>query len=463
MSSVIERFGDSLGAGVGARATRVLLAAAHERQPIVAHQLWGCLLALMYSVPDWHKWLDRKDLLIKRILEMLEKGGWGDARRLSDMLLPLLAHLPPDLLTRDFHEAFFGALCKGLLKKNILSSKSERQYWITSLSECLRYLSIQQNDYVLEVVTSVHRTWLKNVLLPEHDAQLRNNLVKHSATTMVALIKYWLKQSKEPNGEKYDQLIRNFWQNVASTVLLQLDETTVDAEKIVHIIEGHILLLQTLKTAFLSENKKPLSIKFHGDVPNEEAETKVTPVQELDAASIERYKHNLNEVVEKIVCGHFEFANKIDICEPILTPLITILNEFDSKNLYIAVGKHFNANGVYELYDKLLRTWMVTDTMRCKAIVDVIFILMKHLTDEEQDAVLASFDQFPCGALEWCVSAAACHLQWTCAGTRRWLRGRTVRAALLALTRRLLRRRCAAARSLLLVCLSRDAAPAGGE
>lgn len=277
-------------------------------------------------------------------------------------------------------------------KKNILSSKSERQYWITSLSECLRYLSIQQNDYVVEVTTSVHRTWLKKVLNPEHDAQLRNNLVKHSATSMAALVKYWLKQSKEANGEKYDQLIRNFWQNVASTVLLQIDEPSMQSDKIVHVIEGHILLLQTLKTAFLSENKKSQSIKFHGDAPDE-VQAKAAPAQEIDAASIERYKHNLNDVVEKIVCGYFEFANKIDVCEPILTPLITILNDFDCKNLYLALATHFKATGVYELYDKLLRTWMVTDTMRCKAIVDVIFILMKHLTEQEQDAVLASFDQ----------------------------------------------------------------------
>lgn len=242
----------------------------------------------------------------------------------------------------------------------------------------------------MEVATSVHRTWLKQAMNTEREAQLRNNLVKHSATSMAALVKYWMKQSKEPNGEKYDQLVRNFWQNVASTVLGQIDQAA-DADSITKVIDGHILLLQTLKTSFSSEGKKAQSIKFDGDAPT--PAEKPVPTQEIDPAVVERYKHNLNEAVEKMCCGYFEFADKKEIIESVLTPLITILNEWDSKSLYLALAKHFNANSVYEWYDQVLRRWMVTDTMRCKSVVDVIFMMLKHLTEEEQDAVLNSFDQ----------------------------------------------------------------------
>lgn len=51
MGSVIERFGATFGDAHGSRVTRILLAGAHERNPLVAHQLWGCLLTLCYSVP----------------------------------------------------------------------------------------------------------------------------------------------------------------------------------------------------------------------------------------------------------------------------------------------------------------------------------------------------------------------------------------------------------------------------
>lgn len=258
------------------------------------------------------------------------------------------------------------------------------------MSECLRYLSIQPRDYVVEVATSVHRTWLKKALTVEYESQLRANLIKHSATSMTGIVKFWLKQSKEPNGEKFDQLIRNFWQNVASTVLTQIDQAT-DPEMVTKVIDGHILLLQTLKSSFTSESKKVQRIKFDGDAPTE-AE-KVAPAQEIDAVSAERYKHNLNEAVEKVCCGYFEFADKKEMTETVLTPLITILNEFDDKSLYVGLAKHFDASGVYGFYDKVLCRWMLTDTMRCKSVVDVIFILLKHLTEEEQDVALKSFDQ----------------------------------------------------------------------
>jgi hypothetical protein len=242
---------------------------------------------------------------------------------------------------------------------------------------------------VVEVTTSVHRTWLRTALFAEYN-QTRIHLIKHSATSMASLVKFWLKQSKESNGEKYDQLIRNFWQNTCSLVLMQIEKPSI--EDIGHIIEGHILLLQTLKTSFLSEAKKVQSIKFNDEAPNNE-EPEIAKPQEVDTASIERFKHNLNEVVEKVCCAYFEFADKNDVSETILMPLITILNEFDSKSLYVALSRHFGASGVYEFYDKVLMKWLMTDTMKCKTVVDVIYGMLHHLSEEEQDAVMESFNK----------------------------------------------------------------------
>lgn len=277
-------------------------------------------------------------------------------------------------------------------KKNILNSKSERQAWITGLAECLRYLSIQPHEFVLELVSAALRTWLARALAGTHDAPTRTSLIKCSATNMADLLKYWLKQSKEENGEKYDQLIRNFWQNVGSTVLTQIDKSGTDHNEIGKLIEGHILLLQTLKTSFSQEVKKQHSIKFDGDAqPVTEKSAVVT--QQCDASVAERYKHNLEDVVHKICAQYLDSALKKQISSAIVTPLITLLVEFDSKQLFIALGRQFDADSVYRLYDKVLRTWLSGDTMRCKAVVDIVFLLMKYLTEEEQDAMFDSFQQ----------------------------------------------------------------------
>lgn len=150
-----------------------------------------------------------------------------------------------------------------LEKKTVITSKSERQSWITGLAECLRYMSIQKDDFAAEVVTAVHRTWLEAVLSAKHEGQTSVNLIKHSAACMTSLVKYWMKQSKEENGEKFDQLVRNFWQNVASTLLSQIEKAEDDSE----VLERHVLLLKSLKQSFHQEAKKQLRIKFDGDAP----------------------------------------------------------------------------------------------------------------------------------------------------------------------------------------------------
>lgn len=209
---------------------------------------------------------------------------------------------------------------------------------------------------------------------------------------MTSLVKYWLKQSKEENSEKYDQLIRNFWQNVGSTVVTQIDKSSTDLNEMGKIIDGHILLLQTLKTSLTQEVKKQQSIKFDGDEQTT-PEKCVVVTQQCDASIVQRYQHNLNDSVHKICSHYFESAEKKQISDAILTPLITLLIEFDSKNLFLALARQFELDSVYRLYENVLRIWLTGDTMRCKAVVDIIFLSMKYMSEEEQNSMFETFNQ----------------------------------------------------------------------
>ncbi|CAD0197171.1 unnamed protein product [Chrysodeixis includens] len=428
---MVSRYAATFGAAYGVRLLRLLLEGARDPAAACAPPLWGCLLQLMHHAQDWPAYLDKKELLVKRILEVLENGGWGDARHLSNMLLPLLAHLPQDLLTKEFYETFFKAVFSGLDKKNIINSKSERQAWITSLAECLRYLSIQEQSFVLEISTSVHRQWLERVLLTLQDGQTRTNLIKCSATNMTSLVKYWLKQSTEANNEKYDQLIRNFWQNIGSSVLTQIDKCSTDEKEIEKSIEGHILLLQTLKTAFTQDSKKQLNIKFDDDEPSQRPPPSPapapapapSPAAACDTALAARYSHCLHDCVHKICAHYAHTAQLTQLADPILTPLLTLLNDFDSENLFLAIARQFDVDSVYKLYEKVLRSWLISDSMCSKSVVDIVFLAMKYMTEEEQDAMFASFDQVSREALEWCVAVSARHPAVRGAAARRWLRG----------------------------------------
>ncbi|KOB77555.1 Uncharacterized protein OBRU01_03854 [Operophtera brumata] len=286
------------------------------------------------------------------------------------MLLPLLASLPAAMLTREFHVAFFNAIFSGLDKKSILSSKSERQSWITSLDECLRYLSTQTQEYVVEVVTSVHRTWLEKVLT-DTEGPTRNHLVKYSAGSMASLVKYWLKQAQAGNSDRYDQFIRNFWQNVGSTLTTQIDRLSLNHTDIEKLMDVHILLLQTLKSSFTQELKKQHSIKFESDKQTAEQQT-TTEAQLTEPSIIERYNHNHNELVQSICSHYFEFASKKQISSPVLSPLITLLTEFDSSSLFSGIARRLECESVWALCARVLCAWLAGDTMRCRAVVDIV-------------------------------------------------------------------------------------------
>ncbi|XP_052740554.1 E3 ubiquitin-protein ligase listerin isoform X2 [Bicyclus anynana] len=457
MARIIERFSSRIPLPVGQKAAKALVAEP-ERTAAVAAQRWAALLVLMKNVEEWHTWLEKKDLLITRLLDLIENGAWGEARLLSGLLLPLLASLPLDLLTRQFYTKLFDAMFTGLDNKNLLKSKSERQTWLCNMCECLRHLTTQNHDYVVEMTTYVHRTWLEKVLNVE-DTQTRHNMVRHSMTLMASLVKYWLSKSKLENSDKCDQLTRNFWQNICSTILTQIDKLTVEKDDIMQSIETHVLLFKTLNTSFSQDTKKKLSIQFEDlkTEKNEELSTidanEETTTDESDEQLKERFRHNLNDSVERTCCSYFDFARNKEVSQSVFPLLTNLLVEFDSRKLFAALAKHFGAEPVYGLYDAVLRPWLAGDTMRCKALVDVIFLVVKYFNEEEQDSMFNSFQQFPPSVVEWCIQVTLSPPHRRSPAGRRWLRGPVVAATVLALCRREEDERAA---GLLLRCLAHD-------
>lgn len=247
---------------------------------------------------------------------------------------------------------------------------------------------MQQHEYVAEVASGVHRAWLGHALAAPGHA--RAHVLRHSATNMAALAKYWLERANEGHAE-CDQLVRNFWQNIGSTISAQIEKLSVEENEITQLIDDHTLLLRTLKTSF-NQDKKQLNIQF-ADEKMEKVDIEPKDVVACDKALTDRFMHNLNEIVERTCCQYFDFAHKKMMSRAVFSSLITLLVEFDSKNLFLAISRHFNADSMYSFYDKVLKSWLSGDTMRCEALVEMVFLLVKYFTEEEQENMYNSFQQ----------------------------------------------------------------------
>lgn len=260
------------------------------------------------------------------------------------------------------------------------------------MTDCLRYLSTQNQEHVTEVITYVHRTWLETILQMK-EGQAKNNLITHSVSNMTSLVKYWLAQSKVEN-EKYDQLTRNFWQNFCSTIITQIDKLPIEQNDITHSLESHILLLKSLKTSFSNEPRKKLSIQFE-DQKMDKINVKCAENADVqvDAQATERFNHSLSDLVERTCYSYLDFACSKQVSQWVCPLLTDLLVEFDSRELFAGIAKQFGAGSVYGWYDTALRPWLAGDTMRCQAVVEMVFLVVKYLSEDEQDIMFNSFQQ----------------------------------------------------------------------
>lgn len=107
-------------------------------------------------------------------------------------------------------------------------------------------MSIQEHEFVPALVSRVHRDWLETALKCREEP-LASHLLRHSAASMAALLKYWLKRSRD--DDRYDLLVRTFWQNVTSTILADVDKATGETDDVAMMMDRHVTLLLTLQTA----------------------------------------------------------------------------------------------------------------------------------------------------------------------------------------------------------------------
>ncbi|GBP94032.1 hypothetical protein EVAR_89305_1 [Eumeta japonica] len=382
---------------------------------------------------------------------MCAVGGWGETRA----ALTLARTLPPCLLTTR-HNDLFRALLAGLESKSVVNSKSERQAWVSSIEECVRCASARAPDAAL----SAHRAWLELVLGPRLDNRIRTHIIEISATAMVSLLVYWMRQSMEHQGEEFDRLVRNFWHNLGSTFLGGIDELTINYTEIENRVDAHVLFLRTLKTSFSNKSKKRSKVRFENDQDDYQPEENELKTPPLEDSLRERYHRDLRVLIDAVCSQYFKFSEAKEVSTSVFTRLVPFLKEFDSTELFVAIARccgedeseHWTP---YRWYEKKLIRWLAGDTMRCQPLAELVIMVLPHLTATEWVYALSTLETLSPAVVEWCVRFAACPPHCERPPIRDWLRGATPARTLAAACRRFIQHGDDAARDLLLLCLAR--------
>ncbi|XP_045526436.1 E3 ubiquitin-protein ligase listerin isoform X2 [Pieris brassicae] len=418
---LIEREGGRLGETVGGRLSAAILAQP-ERRPDVAAARWAALL-LMLRVEDWQKWVQKKDLLVKRLLDTIENGAWGDASLAGDILLPLLARLPEDLRSKELYGDLTRALFAGLELKSILNSKSERQIWIASVAEFLRFLSIQRHDFVTEAVSVAHRTWLQRIFASP-DPAARPHLIKYSVGKMASLVKFWMRRATETGDDECEKMIRCFWQNFGATVVAQIDAVSPSDEDVAALLNLHTIAFESLRTG---DGKSEKALRFDDEPAPERRDSAPE-----DGAVAERFARGVTDLLCVGCRAWLECAERREL-RAVFPPLVSALRRLGDERLFVEVARAKVGGGPHALYERLWRGWLRGEALRCRALVQLLFLAATHFTDRELELAYDSFDEMSPVVVEWIVSSS---LDLRRRAADDWLRGRLVTATLVTLSRR---------------------------
>ncbi|CAF4816598.1 unnamed protein product [Pieris macdunnoughi] len=307
--------------------------------------------------------------------------------------------------------------------KSILNSKSERQIWITSVADFLRFLSIQRHDYVTETVSEAHRTWLQKIFASP-DPAARPHLIKYSVGKMASLVKYWMRQSTETGDDECDKLIRCFWQNFGATVVAQIDAVSTSDDDVAALLNLHTIAFESLSAG---DGRSEKALRFDDEPAPERRDA--GPEDEVVA---ERFARGVTELLSVGCRAWLDCAESREL-RAVFPPLVSALRRLGDERLFVEVARAKVGGGPYALYERLWRDWLRGETLRCRALVQLLFLTATHFTDRELELAYDSFDGMSPVVVEWIISSSL-ELRRRAAGE--WLRGRLVAATLVSLSRR---------------------------
>lgn len=286
-----------------------------------------------------------------------------------------------------------------LEQRTVISSKSKTNSWLIGMIECLTHIAknMSSTEDYSQVLSQSVRLWLKNITEPKLYSS-SFNFVKLNSSYLGDVSLLWTKESLLNNStaDRFSHLIRIFWKNLIYVLTTQIENMKPDDVEIKKITESHIELLMGLKNASNHKKKLVSRVKFEIELSTNDKDSILEKTESVESQNVsQNFQHSLINATHEI-CGQYLLYAKVkNVSSPVLNPLFSLVCEFDSPELHSCMLKVLNKDSskIVNLYSNYYEQWLKSDSMRSQAVVDLSFILMIHLSQEEQLCLLKSFNQ----------------------------------------------------------------------
>lgn len=394
---------------VGGRLVQAVFGQLDDGEPTVMVAVWETMLLAVTTVEDCWKYISIEKLLLPKLYKVLREGGLGNASTVYPSLLPLILHLPPTINSETFYPTFFDNIRQGLHHRTVLSSRSESTSTSLAFVECLRYAIKSQHDN-----KALCHKLLVSQLIPAIEWCLRDhtqNIYKTFFNQLAGLIQHLhSNKSTSPNFSIY---LETFWSNSTSLFEGLLIES--DAESAVLYVTKQSELLQSLKSVN-NKAKKQLKVKFDSVTLAQSSSS------DSDSQSILTVDKDYMEKLDGLVYKNCECIVryiKEKHCKGLLELLHALLQVFESDGFMRKLGD----GSLMGLYTGLFAKWLKSAYLCSKPVVSMIFLLFKHLSDDEKKIILDDFMNVETeDCIGWCICRAMSHPYHNDNRVKEWLK-----------------------------------------
>lgn len=268
-------------------------------------------------------------------------------------------------------------------QKNVIASRSESVVITNTFLECLKYVIMKHNANIV-----LCEKLVRHQLIPLLEWCLVDNQACYKTVfnQTAALVQYWCRNQTEI--ENYALYLKHFWSSAESLFegLLLNMEAKSDTSVISELAAKQVEFLQSLR--HMVKPKKQQKVKFTSEDQEEYVNTEK---HDLPLGCGIDYFDSLNKLALKTCEAYMKLIDHKRI-KMLIEQLYNIFSDFSDTNIFFQLRGNEKTE-LSSTYWNVLYKWLKCSYLCCKSVVDLVFLLMKSLNEEEKGAVLNSLKE----------------------------------------------------------------------